>query len=177
MSPINFQKIHQLKTMRKFLSILILLLCCAACSKDNDTPPEISGTVRDIWQALNGTFIGEYTTFGNPYKTEEITFTPYLEPVEILPIYEKKCLAFGSARIKIKYSSLDFDGVYYYSLDEMYSGAIPTISFYEYDAKSGNIINSADKRNIRIINASSIKMWSYGLTEDGSGNVVIYTKH
>lgn len=162
--------------MRKLLSILLLSLCCAACSKNNDTSPEMSGTVKEIWQTLNGKFIGEYTSFGNPYQTEEITFSPYPEPKEILPLYEKKCLAFGSAQIKIKTSGLEFDGVYYYSIDEKYSGAIPTISFHEYDTNSGYVINKEDKRNLRIINNSSIKMWSYGLTEDGSGNAVIYTK-
>lgn len=162
--------------MKKLLSILFLSLCIAACSKDDTPKPEMNETVKQIWQTLNGKYVGEYTSFGNPYQTEEIIFSPYTEPKEILPLYEKKCLAFGSAQIKIKTASLEFDGIYYYSIDVKYSGAIPTISFHEYDEDSGYVINKEDKRNIRLINSTSIKMWSYGLTEDGSGNAVIYTK-
>lgn len=162
--------------MRKLLSIIILSLCVASCSKNDSPKPEMNETVKEIWQTLKGTYAGQYTSFGNPYQTEEITFSPYTEPKEILPLYEKKCLAYGSAYIKTESASMVFDGEYYYSIDVKYSGAIPTISFYEYSIDDGYIINKEDKRNIRLIDATSIKMWSYGLTEDGSGNAVIYTK-
>lgn len=52
-------------------------------------------------------------------------------------------------------------------------GATPTISFFEYGT-DGEVVNREDKRNIKVIDASSFKMWDYGLTE--AENAIIYAK-
>lgn len=162
--------------MRKILSILIFFLCCTACSKENETPPEMSGTVKEIWQTLNGTYIGFHEDKLSPAGsyTETIIFRPYSELREILPIYEQKCMAFGSAEITdTRFVEIRGSTTCYYSLDEAYSGAIPTISFYEY-GDNGSIINREDRRNIRLIDASSFKMWNNGSTE--TENSITFTK-
>lgn len=162
--------------MKKFLSILLLSLCCVACSKDNDPQPEMNETVKQIWQTLDGTFVGVHEdklSAAGSYS-ETIVFHPYSKPREILPVYEDKCMAFGHAEITdTRFEAISGSSDCYYSIKVAYSGATPTISFFEYGT-NGDIINREDKRNINVINASSCKMWNYGSTE--AENAIIFTK-
>ena len=68
--------------MRKLLSILFLSLCVATCSKDDAPQPEMNETVKQIWQTLNGTYIGfhEDKLSSAASYTETIAFQPYSEP-------------------------------------------------------------------------------------------------
>lgn len=73
--------------MKKLLSILFLSLCIAACSKDDTPKPEMDETVKQIWQTLNGRYIGfheDKLSSAGSY-TETIVFQPYSEP-ETIPI-------------------------------------------------------------------------------------------
>lgn len=162
--------------MRKFLSILLLSLCCVACSKDDDPQPEMSAAVKQIWQALDGTFVGAHEdklSAAGSY-TETIVFHPYSEPRDIIPIYEDKCAAFGHAVITdTRFVAISGSSTCYYSINVKYEGATPTISFFEYGT-NGDVINREDKRNIKVIDASSFKMWNYGSTE--AENAIIFTK-
>lgn len=68
--------------MKKLLSILFLSLCIAACSKDDTPKPEMDETVKQIWQTLNGRYIGfheDKLSSAGSY-TETIVFQPYSEP-------------------------------------------------------------------------------------------------
>ena len=162
--------------MRKFLSILLLSLCCVACSRDDDSQPEMNEAVKQIWQALDGTFVGVHEdklSAAGSY-TETIVFHPYSEPRDIIPIYEDKCTAFGHAVITdTRFVAISGSSDCYYSIKVAYSGATPTISFFEYGT-NGDVINREDKRNIKVIDASSFKMWNYGSTE--AENAIIFTK-
>lgn len=162
--------------MKKLLPLLLLSICLVACSKDNDPKPETDEAVKEIWSSLNGTYSGfheDKLSSAGSY-TETIVFRPYSEPREILPLYEKKCMAFGSVRITdTRFEAISGSSDCYYSIDVKYEGATPTISFFEYGT-NGEVINSEDKRNIKIIDARSFKMWNYGSTE--AENAVAYTK-
>lgn len=164
--------------MRKILPILLFSLCCMACSKDDNTPPEMDETVKEIWQTLNGTYVGfhedKLSTAGS--YTETIVFRPYAEPKEIksVVILFPDFTAYGTAVITdTRFEEISGSSTCYYSIDVKYEGATPTISFFEYGT-DGDVINSEDKRNIEVIDASSFKMWDYGLTE--AENAIIYTK-
>lgn len=162
--------------MRKLLPILLLSLYCVACSKDDDSRPEMNETVQQIWHSLDGTFVGVHEdklSAAGSY-TETIVFHPYSEPRDIIPIYEDKCAAFGHAVITdTRFVSIGGSSDCYYSIKVTYSGATPTISFFEYGT-NGDVINREDKRNIKVIDASSFKMWNYGSTE--AENAIIFTK-
>ena len=89
--------------MRKLLSILFLSLCVATCSKDDAPQPEMNETVKQIWQTLNGTYIGfhEDKLSSAASYTETIAFQPYSEPKEIKPtvILFPDFTAYGTAVI------------------------------------------------------------------------------
>ena len=147
--------------MRKLLSILFLSLCVAACSKDDAPQPEMNETVKQIWQ----------TSY-----TETIVFQPYSKPKEIKPtvILFPDFTAYGTAVITdTRFEEISGSSTCYYSIDVKYEGATPTISFFEYGT-DGEVVNREDKRNIKVIDASSFKMWDYGLTE--AENAIIYAK-
>lgn len=164
--------------MRKLLSILFLSFCAAACSKDDAPQPEMNAAVKQIWQALDGTFVGVHEdklSAAGSY-TETIVFHPYSEPEEIKPtvILFPDFTAYGTAVITdTRFEEISGSSTCYYSIDVKYEGATPTISFFEYGT-DGEVINSEDMRNIKVINASSFKMWDYGLTE--AENAIIYAK-
>lgn len=164
--------------MRKILLVLLLSLCFAACSKDNNPQPEMNEAVKQIWQTLDGTFTGvhEDKLSAAASYTENIVFQPYSEPKKIEPtvILFPDFTAYGTAVITDSRSeAINDSSTCYYSIEVKYEGAIPTISFFEYGT-DGEVVNSENKRNIKIIDASSFKMWNYGSTE--AENAVIYTK-
>lgn len=164
--------------MKRILSILLLSLCLTACSKDDNPQPSMIGEVKQIWQTLNGRYAGfhEDKLSSAASYTETIVFQPYSEPKEIKPmvILFPDFTAYGTAVITdTRFEEISGSSTCYYSIDVKYEGAIPTISFFEYGT-DGEVINSEDKRNIKVIDASSFKMWDYGLTE--AENAIIYTK-
>lgn len=164
--------------MRKLLPLLLLSICIAACSKDDNPKPETNEAVKEIWSSLNGTYSGfheDKLSSAGSY-TETIIFRPYSEPREIKPtvILFPDFTAYGTAVITdTRFEAISGSSTCYYSIDVKYEGATPTISFFEYGT-DGEVINSEDKRNIKLIDARSFKMWDYGLTE--AENAIIYTK-
>ena len=137
--------------MKKLLSILFLSLCIAACSKDDTPKPEMNETVKQIWQTLNGRYIGfheDKLSSAGSY-TETIVFQPYSEPEEIKPtvILFPDFTAYGTAVITdTRFEEISGSSTCYYSIDVKYEGAIPTISFFEYGT-DGEVVNSEDQRN------------------------------
>lgn len=164
--------------MKKILSILLLSICFAACSKDDNPQPNMNEAIKQVWQALNGRYVGfheDKLSAAGSY-TETIVFQPYSEPKEIKPtvILFPDFTAYGTAIITdIRFEEISGSLTCYYSIDVKYDGAIPTISFFEYGA-DGEVTNNEDKRNIKVIDASSFSMWNYGLTE--AENAIIYAK-
>lgn len=164
--------------MKKILSILLLALCFVACSKEESREPQMDETTKKIWQTLNGKYIGfheDKLSAAGSY-TETIVFQPYAAPKEIKPtvVLFPNFTAYGTAKITdTRFEAISGSSNCYYSIHVAYAGAEPTISFFEY-GNDGSVINSEDERNIRIIDASSFKMWDYGLTE--AENAIIYSK-
>lgn len=155
--------------MKKSLFVLTALLL-SSCSSDGGGDIEkfsVNQEVANIWQSLNGTYIGTYYLFNtdNIWYTETITFHPYSEPREIHPVFEDKCLAYGTADIvDTRFYDISGTAHCYYSIQVKYTGAVPTISFFKY-GDNGGITDKEDKRNIRIVNAQTFAAWDYGLTE------------
>lgn len=164
--------------MRRILPILLLFFCFTACSKDDNPQPSMNEDVKQIWQTLSGKYTGfhEDKLSSAASYTETIVFQPYSEPKEIKPIVIlfPDFTAYGTAVITdTRFEAIRGSSTCYYSIDVKYEGAIPTISFFEYGT-GGSVVNSEDKRNIKVINATSFKMWDYGLAE--TENAIIYTK-
>ena len=155
--------------MKRILFFIASVLFLASCSSGGDDEPQqtTNKDIAEIWHSLNGSSMGTYYLMNtdNLWYTETITFHPYSEPREILPIFESKCLAYGTAYI-VDTRFFDISGTAhcYYSIDVRYSGATPTISFFKY-GDDGSITDKEDKRNIRILDSGTITIWSYGLSE------------
>lgn len=116
--------------MRKLLSILFLSLCVATCSKDDAPQPEMNETVKQIWQTLNGTYIGfhEDKLSSAASYTETIAFQPYSEPKEIKPtvILFPDFTAYGTAVITdTRFEAISGSSTCYYSIDVKYEGGNP----------------------------------------------------
>lgn len=166
--------------MKKFYLILIAIVAVGCSSESEPVLPQVNETVKDIWQTLNGSYTGTFYVMDTDvvWYTETIDFKPYDEPRRIYPMYtydSGEIYAYGTAEINDT-RFFDISGISncYYVIKSAYEGAIPTISFYEYDAKSGNITNDEDKRNIKEWSSSQFRMWDYGSTE--KENSVIYRK-
>lgn len=163
--------------MKAILFSLSLCLALFACSGD-DGPQTIpdSATVRSIWKTLDGSYQSVFFVMNmeKVWYTETVTFHPYAEPREIFSVLDGKIKAYGTADIlDTRFQEISGVGHFYYSINQTYEGATPTISFYE-RAGDGSVSNREDRRNVKDWCESSFKMWSYGLTE--AENAVIYIK-
>lgn len=161
--------------MRKFLSILAVALMLGSCSDDSEEIYGFSEHEKEVLEALQGTFYGEYSINDGAtvYRTEEITFTPYSEPKEVVSLFGtfKAC---GDAAIDEVYTGVETNSICYLVISTpAYDGQEQTVSFYEYDPANGEVTNKEDKRVLTIIDGSTIKLRSYGTSED---NDITFTK-
>lgn len=158
--------------MKKVVLFLSMALCLAACGGDDDEPMvnPTNSEIESIWKSLNGAYKATYyiSNTDNIWYTETIDFHPYEKTKRIIPIYEDKCDAYGTADITdTRFFSIVGVEHYYYSIVVKYQGAQPYISFYKYD-ENGNITNKEDRRIIADITPASFRMWGYGLTEENN---------
>lgn len=162
--------------MRKYLLILAGAALLFSCSKDDDTKIGFTEHEKQVLNTIQGTFYGEYYTNNGAtlYMTEEISFSPYSEPKDIIDLWS--FTAAGTGTITTTYgnsnSILGAEPVYF-SLSTSPSGKEQTISFYKYNPENGYLTNKEDKRIITIIDNSSFKMRAYGLTKE---NDVVFNK-
>ena len=150
-------------------------LCLISCGGDEDESvvETKNSEVEHIWKNVDGAYTATYYISGtdNVWYTETIDFHPYDTPKSILPLFEDKCDAFGTADITDT-RFFDIVGIehYYYSIVVKYQGAQPYISFYKYDEESGNITNKEDRRLVADVTSASFRMWGYGLTEENNSH-------
>ena len=133
----------------------------SGCSKNDDTISQnIDKEIAAIVQVLNGKFVGSlYSSVTNTTETEELVFSPYSAPKDVMSILDGTIKAYGTA-IVTKYTDdhlLEITKNCYYSVNVDYIGAQPTISFYPY-SENGEINNREDKRIITILSNDSFKM-------------------
>lgn len=154
----------------------MMTMISSCSSSDNEEPQKsVDIEVNEIWHSISGSYKGSFYIMNtdNLWYTETITFHPYSEPKEITPLFDSKCMAYGVADISdTRFLDISDVSHSYYSIKVKYSGAVPTITFYEY-GDGGDIINKGDERNIRV-SGSDIFLWSYGLTE--KENAIRYIK-
>lgn len=150
----------------KNLFIALAALVAVGCSK-NEEQKNTNKEVVAVIQVLNGKFIGSlYSSVTNTTETEEIVFTQYSSPKDVLSL-EGRIKAHGVA-VLVKYFNdhlLEISKNCYYSVSVNYTGAQSTISFYPY-RENGNVTDTEDKRIITVLSNKSFKMRGYGLTED-----------
>lgn len=161
--------------MKKVLSILAVILILVSCSKDDGEFNGFSEHEKSVLEAIQGTFYGEYSTNNGAtvYRTEEITFTPYSEPKEIVSLFGtfKAC---GNATINEVYTGVETHSVCYLVVSTpVYDGQDQTVSFYEYNTASGEVTDKEDKRILTIIDNSTIKLRAYGSADN---NDITFTR-
>lgn len=161
--------------MRKVLPILAVILMLGSCSKDNGEFNGFNEHEKSVLEALQGTFYGEYSINNGTtvYRTEEITFTPYSEPKEVVSLFGtfKAC---GDVVIDETYTGVETHSVCYLVISTpVYDGQEQTISFYEYNTGSGEVTNKEDKRTLTIVDNSTIKLRAYGTADN---NDITFTK-
>ncbi len=147
---------------RIFAGLLLSVIYLTSCSKGGSMPSsEADATVQRLRQVLSGPFVGTYRIMNteNIWYTERIVFSPYNETKEIIPIFEHKFHAYGTAEIEdSRFMAISGVQHCYYTIGVKYEGAVPTVSFYEYDPKTGNVINREDRRNIIPVDEHSFEM-------------------
>lgn len=146
-----------------------------SCSKDNGEFNGFNEHEKSVLEALQGTFYGEYSINNGTtvYRTEEITFTPYSEPKEVVSLFGtfKAC---GDVVIDETYTGVETHSVCYLVISTpVYDGQEQTISFYEYNTGSGEVTNKEDKRTLTIVDNSTIKLRAYGTADN---NDITFTK-
>lgn len=155
-----------MKRLLFLMMIAVTMFSCSSSDNDEQVNP-VQDEINNIWKSLKGTYKGTYYVLNtdNVWYTETITFHPFSEPKEILPIYDKKCMAYGTVDIlDTRFDYISETSHSYYSIGLSYLGAIPTITFYEYNSDSGDIINKGDLRTIWI-SGGDIYLGGYGLTK------------
>lgn len=164
-----------------FLATIFLFAC--SDSTEQQTAQPMDKSIKEVWAALQGSYMGTYYIMNTDkvWYTETITFKPYSDLVRIIPIYttqEGEVYAYGEAEIEdTRFTNISGISHCYYVINNTYQNNTLTLSFYEFDPESDNvvnIINDEDKRNIKEWSSSQFKMWGYGLTE--AENSVIYEK-
>lgn len=164
--------------MRKILYLFIAVLFVACSNDDEPTTPEISKNVQELWSVLNGSYKGTFYLMNTDkvWYTETIKFTPYSEPKQIYPPYTYDIgdiYAFGIAEIEdTRFTDISGNSTCYYVIQDTYNKM--TITFYEFNPDSGNIVGDEDKRSIANWSSAKFDMWGYGLTE--SENSITYNK-
>lgn len=165
--------------------IILAAIFLSSCSEPSDQQnvQPMSESVNDLWETLRGTYMGTYYLMDTDkvWYTESITFKPYSDLVHIIPLYttqEGSVYAYGEAEIDdSRFTSISGISHCYYVINDSYQDEILTISFYEFDPNTENIldiVNDEDKRNIKDWSSSQFKMWDYGSTE--AENAVNYLK-
>ena len=165
--------------MKKILFAIVATAFIACSSNDNPTTPKFSKDVQELWATLNGSYKGVFYLMNTDkvWYTETIKFTPYSEPKQIYPIYTYDIgdiFAFGTAEIDdTRFTNISGKSTCYYVIQDTYNNKL-TITFYEYNPESGNIIGDEDKRSITNWSSTKFDMWGYGLTE--AENSITYSK-
>lgn len=161
--------------MKKLL-VLLLVALLVGCAKDKEEDlPTFTPAEKEFLQIITGKFVGShYSSSINTTQTEEITFTPYADPREVVSIIDGKVRTVGTA-IVVKYTDnhlLETKTNCYYSNDfkEGLSVTEPTISFYSY-SDNGEINNKEDKRIIIVSSSTEDKFFEmrpYGTTAENN---------
>lgn len=163
--------------MRKVLPILAVILMLGSCSKDDGEINGFSEHEKSVLEAIQGTFYGEYSINNGTtvYRTEEITFTPYSEPKEIVSLFGTfKACGYAIIDEVYIYTGVETHSVCYLVISTpVYDGQVQTVSFYEYNTASGEVTDKEDKRILTIVDNSTIKLRAYGSAEN---NDIIFTK-
>lgn len=151
--------------MKKLLSIIVVVLCFVSCSSDDDSDKPLSFTQSEkvLLETFTGTFLGEYYSLGVLYDKEEITFTPYTAPKEVVSLFGTFNVA-GTATIETNSTITPLKN--YYFVFSKTKGGTNTLSFYQYDISSGEVVNNQDERVYTIISKNAFKMRNYGLSEE-----------
>lgn len=158
--------------MKQALTCAVLsILTLTACSSDEpNTQDTTERETAKVLSVLTGTFAAQKDVLGS-VEHEDITFTPFATPTKYVSL-DGSVSVQGKAVVSKYYNDHKLDVTHnaYYVVRVAYSGATPTLSFYQY-GEDGEINNREDKRQIQVLNGNSFKFLTGGLSAE-----TIYTK-
>lgn len=153
------------KTMKETLTCAVLsILTLTACSGDEPNTQDTTDTeVAAVLSILDGTFSAQQEMVGN-VQHEDITFYPFTTPTKYVSL-DGSVSVHGRAVVSNYYNDhkLEITHNTYYVVRVAYSGATPTLSFYQY-GDNGEINNREDKRQIQVLSDRTFKFLSGGLS-------------
>ena len=153
------------KTMKETLTCAVLsILTLTACSGDEPNPQDTTeAEVAAVLSILDGTYSAQQEMVGN-VQHEDITFYPFTTPTKYVSL-DGSVSVHGRAVVSNYYNDhkLEFTHNTYYVVRVAYSGATPTLSFYQY-GDNGEINNREDKRQIQVLSDRTFKFLSGGLS-------------
>lgn len=153
------------KTMKETLTCAVLsILTLTACSGDEPNTQDTTDTeVAAVLSILDGTFSAQQEMVGS-VQHEDITFYPFTTPTKYISL-DGSVSVHGRAVVSNYYNDHQLAVTHntYYVVRVAYSGATPTLSFYQY-GDNGEINNREDKRQIQVLSDSSFKFLSGGLS-------------
>ena len=166
------KNLTMVKAMKQTLTCVVLtMLTLTACSSDEPSAQDaIEEETATVLSVLNGTFTAEKEVLGS-VEHEDITFTPFSTPEKYISL-DGLVSVHGKAVVSKYYNdhSLEITHNTYYIVRVAYSGATPTLSFYQY-GDNGEINNREDKRQIQVLTDDTFKFLTGGLSAE-----TIYTK-
>lgn len=164
--------------MRKTMLLAVALLLFTACSKDDPTPTD-PAWLTETKALLVGTWYGEkYSETFNTTEAEKIKFEPSTtshKEVSLFGTFEAYGVAYMTEYLNGEpwgYSYTDGEIRCYYSLDWDYGEDCVVVSFYKIN-DDNEVINKADKRELRPVNSTEFVMRPYGT---GEGLNMTYNK-
>lgn len=157
--------------MRKSLLMALSLLFILSCGGEEPMPPSEPQWLTETRTMLVGSWHGDkYSETFNNTECEDIEFTPYDEPREIVSLFGAFD-AYGIAMIEQYYlteqsedSLLKISKRCFYTFSQ---GDNIMMSFYECD-EDDNVTDEEDKRIFRRISNTEFLMRKYGLTESNN---------
>lgn len=158
--------------MKKFLYLFLLPVMFLSCSGD-DVPSEseIDPVVSEVLSVLNGHFVfSVYQPVTNTTETEELTFSPFSEPKNIVSVLEGEFVAHGNALVVSYFNDEKFkvSDDCFFSVTRPSSLSDPLLWFYEYN-ENGEVVNRSESSYIKIISGSSFVLYPRGGTADENG--------
>lgn len=130
-----------MKQILQFALVVLFAILISSCSSDDYEPSvKINHVEKEIAAVLNGKFIGSKQSLSdNIIEYQEITFTPYSEPVSEkwteegshIDI-EKDVVMFGECDVLKYYNDhlMEISSHWKYSINVSYDGAQPRLYFY-----------------------------------------------